>query len=336
MRDDGGGGTPIPEKDQNWTNTYKPVEVDTLDLRKFFTEMKMRLAPQAMTSTSGVLAPMGEMIGGALLGMGGKVDLSAGLFPEAVVVADLMTNTHAKFAAFFKDVGAGIQCIGDAAGVVAEIYHNGDAENSANINDVLFAFNDPLADRPKNLPKDATTDSFAAQQKAAAAASGQNAMALTAPDSAAKIIPLASGVTLYLYPDGSSKQITVNSDSNSWASGKTTTTEYYFNGKQVGSTTESQYNVRGGYQTMTTSTSPTSDPKAVGSSTTEVVTNPDGSQDITTTTIVDAHGNTSTHTVHVAPPPPKDTSGQGPIQTAENQYNSHGDKDYVQKHGAGY
>jgi hypothetical protein len=87
---------------------------------------------------------------------------------------------------------------------------------------------------------------------------------------------------------------------------------------------------------MTSSTSPTGDDKAVGSSTTEVVTNPDGSQDVTTTTIIDANGHTSTHTVHVAPPPPKDTTGQGPIQNAENQYNSHGDKDYVQKHGAGY
>jgi hypothetical protein len=336
MRDDGGGGTPIPEKDQNWTNTYKPVEVETLDLRKFFTEMTMKLGPQAMSSTSGVLAPMGEMIGGALLGMGGKVDLSAGLFPEGIVIADLMTNTHAKFAAFFKDVGAGIQCIGDAAAVVAEIYHNGDAENSANINDVLFAFNDPLANRPKDLPKDATTDSFQQQQAAAVANSGQNAMALTAPDSAAKVIYPVNGVTIYLFPDGSTKQVTTSSDSNSWAAGTTTTTEYYFNGKQVGTTTQSQYTVRGGYQTMTTSTSPTSDPKAVGSSTTEVVTNPDGSQDVTTTTVIDAKGTTSTHTVHVAPPPSKDTGGQGPIQTAENQYNSHGDKDYVQKYGAGY
>ena len=33
------------------------------------------------------------------------------------------------------------------------------------------------------------------------------------------------------------------------------------------------------------------------------------------------------------PPTP---AGQGPIQTAENKYNTSGDKDYVQQHGSGF
>jgi hypothetical protein len=333
MRDDGGGSSTSNEK-PDWTNSYQPLEVHVGSLRDYWGAMT-RLSPQAITATSGVLAPVGQISAGAFLGMSGKVDMTAGVFPEAIVVADLMTNARARFAAFFKDVATGMMCIGDAAGVIAEIYGSGDAENSANINDVMFAFNDPLADRPKDLPAGAKTDSFAAQQAAAAAASGQNAMALTAPESQAKRIPLANGVTEYLYPDGSSKTVTTSSDSNSWAAGDTTSTTYNFNGKQVGTSSQSQYTVRGGYTYMTTSTSPTGDPQAPGSSTTEVVTNPDGSQDITTKMVV-GQNNVKTTTSHVDPPAPVDTTGQGPIQTAEGKYHTSGDKDYVQKHGSGF
>src|SRR5437899_973947 len=129
MRDDGGGGGTTSNQPADWTNSYMPLKVDVSDLRDFWREMMTDVLPHAMTSTSTVLAPMGEMIGSGLLGMGGKLDPKAGVFPEAVLVADLMTNAQARFRAFFHDVANGIQCIADAAGVISEIYGNSDAAN---------------------------------------------------------------------------------------------------------------------------------------------------------------------------------------------------------------
>lgn len=337
MRIDGGGSS-TSNQPQDWTNSYTPMKVDVSDLRDYWMKMTTDLYAQAMSATTSVLAPMPQMVGAGLLGLGGKTDPEAGIFPEGVVLAQIITDTHAKFGDFFKDVSSGILCIGDAAGVVSEIYGNSDAENSASLNDVLFAFNDPTATRPADLPKDATTVSYADAQAQAANSSGQYAMALSAPDDQAiQVITPFEGLTIYLFPDGSSKQISTKSDSNSWAAGTTTTTTYYYHGQQVGTTTESQYAVRGGYSYTTTSTSPTGDQNAPGSSTTQVVTNPDGSQTITTTTIGADGKPTTSNPITVQPPPSNDSgTDSGPVQQAEQQYQTSGSNDYVQQHGSSY
>ena len=341
-RDDGGGSSTSNEP-QDWTNSYTPLHVDISDLRDYWRKTSIDLYSQTMTATSGALAPIPEMIGAGLLGMGGGVDPTAGVFPEAVVLARILTDNHSKFAAFFKDVGNGIQCIGDAAGVIAEIYRSGDAENSANLNDVLFAFNDPDGKRPDRLPHHVKTDSFAEQQAAAAAKSGQYAIALTASDDqATSIINPASGVTIYLFSDGSSKTVTTTqtsaSDTGGWAAGTTTTTTYTYNGAQVGRTTQSEYTERGGYKEMVTQTSPGTDPNAPGSAKTDAVTNPDGSQTVTSTTVgADGKAHTSNPvTVPASSSSGTPTNDPGPVQQAEQKYQTSGDKDYVQQHGAGY
>ena len=339
MRDDGGGGSSSTNQKPDWTNSYTPLQVDVSSLRDYWRTMTVDLFARSMTSTSGVLAPMPEMINSGLAGMGGSIDPQSGVFPEGIVVAEIMNDAHSKFAAFFKDVSNGIMCIGDAAGVIAEMYSSGDAANKASLNDVLFAFNDPTANRPGNLPAGATTQSFADQQAQAAAAGGQYAMALTASnDQATSVIYPANGVTIYFFADGSSKTVTSSNESSSWAAGTTTTTSYYYNGKQVGSTTQANFTARGGYSYTTTTTSPTDDPNAPGSASTEVVTNPDGSQDITTTTVGSDGKPQVTSTVHVPKTDTTDKGGldQGPVQQAEQQYQTQGGKDYVQQHGSGY
>jgi hypothetical protein len=100
-------------------------------------------------------------------------------------------------------------------------------------------------------------------------------------------------VSSYEFPDGSSKTVMTRTDANTWASGTITITVFYFDGRQLGSLMQSLYSVRGGYSILTTATSPTDDPNAPGTSTTVVVTNPDGSRTITTT-IRDKVGTTST------------------------------------------
>jgi hypothetical protein len=122
----------------------------------------------------------------------------------------------------------------------------------------------------------------------AACSPGQSA---AKPTSTNSISPTLD-VTSFVFPDGSSKTVTTRTEANSWASGTTTNTEFYFNGRQLGSVMQSLYSVRGGYSILTTSTSPTDDPNAPGASATTIVTNPDGSQTATTTTR-DKSGTTS-------------------------------------------
>lgn len=325
-------GSSTSNEPQDWTNSYTPVQVDVKDLADYYSKMAMQLAPKSIAVTSEVLSQMGPMITMGLVNRGAS---QGQVFGEGVVVAQLMMDNQAKFAAFFKDVSAGISCIGNAAGVIAEVYNNSDNANSANLNDVMFAFDDPNATRPDGLPKGAPTKSYVDMQMEAAANAPQQPMAMTGADPV-QTIYLPMGDVEYIYADGSMKTVTTRGDSSSWSAGTTTTTTYMSGGKVVGQTTQAEYSVRGGYKYQTTTQSPNDDPNAAGSSSTQVVSNPDGSQTITTTT-VGADGKPVTgDPTHVAAPSSGNANDQGPIQAAEQQYHTMGDKDYVQQHGSGY
>jgi hypothetical protein len=329
---------PIPEKDRDWTNTYKPLAVDAGNLFEFYKAMTLTIAPEAATSTMETLTPMSQFIGAGLLGFDRGVDQSAGIFPEGIAVAQHMTDTMEKFRAFFRDVNMGIACIGGAAGVIAETYGNRDAMNKAAVDDVAFAFADPDAKRPSHLPKSAKTPTFAQQAAENAANSGQYAMALTAPDSQATVTYLPMGDICYEYPDHSTKVVSTRSSGNSWVATTTKTTTVTYQGKVVSTTTQESSTYRGGYSTTTTTQSPGADPKGPGSSSTTVDTDPQGTQTVTTTTH-DAQGNAKTTTpvtVHPTPPGSSSAASSGPIQQWETQYKNAGDKDYVDEHGSSY
>jgi hypothetical protein len=326
------GGSSTSNEPQDWTNSYTPVHVDVKDLGDYYFKMTTELAPRSIADTSGVLSQMGPMID---MGLVNRAASQGEVFGEGVVVAQLMMDNQAKFGAFFKDVSAGIACIGNAAGVIAEAYNDSDNFNSASLSDVAFAFNDPGATRPKDLPKGAPTKSYLDVQEEAAANAPQQPMAMSGADPV-QVIYLPMGDVTYIYADHSMKTVSTRSDSNSWSSGSTTTTTYVSGGKVVGQTTQGEYTLRGGYKTQTTTQSPNDNPNAVGSSSTQVLTNPDGSMTVTTTT-VGADGKPVTgDPTHVAAPSSGNTADQGPIQAAEQQYHTMGDKDYVQQHGSGY
>jgi hypothetical protein len=333
-----GDNSPASTEPQDWTNSYQPVQVDVDGLLGYYETMMMKVLPAVAGPTATVLAPMGQFISEGLMGQGGSSDATAGTFPEGIVVAQLMTDYQTKFTDFFKDVQTGISCIGGAAGVIAEMYRNGDGENAANINDVMFAFADPGANTPKEFPKGAKTKTFAEQAADNANSGGQYAMAATQDQSQATSVSYpANGVAIYFFADGSSKEVVTSGTSNSYTSGTTTTSTIFYQGNVVGSTSQEKYSTIGGYSYTTTSQSPNSEPTGKGSASTMVVRNPDGSQTITTTTVDSTGKSTTTAPLTVQPDTHADTgTADGPIQQVETQYQTSGDDGYVQDHGNSY
>ena len=326
------GGSSTSNEPTDWTNSYKPLHVDIKGLADYYLNMTTDLGPRSIADTSGVLSQMGPMIS---MGLVNRAASQGQVFGEGVVVAQLMMDNQAKFSAFFKDVSAGIACIGNAAGVIAEAYNNSDNFNSASLSDVAFAFNDPGATRPDGLPKGAPTKGYVETQMEAAANAPQQPMAMTGADPV-QVIYLPMGDVTYIYADHSMKTVTTRSDSNSWAANTTTTTTYVSGGKVVGQTTQVESTMRGGYKSQTTTQSPSDKPNAVGSSSTQVLTNPDGSMTVTTTTVGSDGKPVTGDPTHIAAPSSGNTADQGPIQAAEQQYHTMGDTDYVQQHGSGY
>jgi hypothetical protein len=338
MSHDPDGGVPQGKPEaQDWTNSYQPLEVNVDSLTDYYRSMLMELMPQVGAMTATTLAPMPQFVDQGLLGLGGSLDPQAGVFPEGVAVAGLMLDNEAAFKAFLHDVSQGINCIANAAGVIAEIYRNGDAENSSKLGDVAFAFGDPDATTPKGLPKGASTMTLSEKAAQANPGGGYSMAATLSPDQASNVIHPANGVTIYLFDDGSSQTVTRSSDSNSWAITNTTTTTIYADGKVVGTTTKNEITARGGYRATTTSQTPGKDPHAPGAVSTVVTTNPDQSQTITTTTYGPDGKPTTSNPITVQPQSPSSQANDdGPIQQAENQYKTQGGKDYVDDHGAGY
>ncbi len=335
MRDPDGGSSGPPLK-----SDYKPVRVEVDGLVSYYRTMTMGVNAAVQTSTLTTLSPIGQLAQAGLLGFGDKdLDPSVGTFAEGLVVAKLMLDNAAKFRAFFHDLGNGVQCIGDAAGVIAETYRHGDAENSATLGDVAFAFADPNASQPKGFPKGAPTKTHSEQAAERANSTGQYAMALTmSTDSyGVRMTSLASGVILYDFPDGSSKMVVTVPTSADGRTGSTETTTVSYQGKVVSTTVESTMTA-GGKTTTTTTQAPGSNVKAPGAVTTQVETNSAGGQTITTKTY-DAEGNEKVLGTVTTEPPSKTSSNDsqdGPIEQWEQQYDTRGTMDYVEKHGAGY
>src|SRR5690348_9623065 len=96
-------GSSTSNEPQDWTNSYTPVQVDVKDLADYYSKMAMQLAPKSIAVTSEVLSQMGPMITMGLVNRGAS---QGQVFGEGVVVAQLMMDNQAKFAAFFKDVSA--------------------------------------------------------------------------------------------------------------------------------------------------------------------------------------------------------------------------------------
>jgi hypothetical protein len=326
--DDDGGA---PAGPQDWTNSVKPVQVDVNSLESYYWAM-IDVAGQAAGPVGSTLAPMSEMVRSGLLS---STDPQVGTFQEGKIVADIMYQNISDFTAFLRDAIKGVNCIGSAAAVISEMYRNADGTNSAQLGDVAFAFADSGAAKPDNFPAGANTQTYS--QEAAAQGGVQFAMASVADDSqASQVIYPASGVTILLFPDGSSKQITSQSGYGYEGTGSKTTTQIWYQGKQVGTQVNESYSIPNGYSYSVRTQSPTGDPTGAGATSTTTRTNPDGSTTIYTTTY-DGHGGSKTsNPITVQPDTHATSDDAGPVQQAEQQYGSSGSRSYTQSYGNSY
>lgn len=124
------------------------------------------------------------------------------VFPEGALWASIMLERQHQFASFLADVSTGILSIASASAVIAEMYGDGDFHSSVDINDVAFAFGDRGATPPDGFREFQTWSEYRAEQRG-----NGYPMALMGDRSSARHEHLASGVDLYLFPDGSSIQV---------------------------------------------------------------------------------------------------------------------------------
>ncbi|MBO4206432.1 hypothetical protein [Micromonospora echinofusca] len=324
-----GGGSPSDYK----SFAGPDVNVDITDLGSYYLEM-LDVQADATGPAAMEVSAMTQLIQEGLARPAG----AAGVFPEGAAAARLLSHRQSDFQYFLRDVLDGIRNIGSAALVVAEMYEGTDRESAAGLDDVSFAFSDPGAKPP---PGFRPVESWSEYETRMAQQSGQTAMALSGNDDLARVIYPANGVTIYLYPDGSSKQVTTTQSSGSYEVGTTTTTTFYGPGSVVlQTTTEQDSRVYGGYQVQSTTTTRGDG----GSSRTSTVTDPDGTMTVTNETTVTTTGadgkpkeqTTTSDPVVIEPGQHRTEPDMGPVQQAEQQLDTAGEDWFVKEFGRGY
>jgi len=330
--DGGGGGRPSVEYE---SFNGPDVTVNITGLVSFFGAM-MDLITDAQTPVMNALMPMGEKIRNGL-----EQPTDAGVFPEGVYAARLLRWRQSDFQHFLTDVLNGIRNIGSAAAVIAEIYQNTDAESAADINDVAFAFADPRAKPPAGF-REVTSFAEAARESGANSMLPMSAMG---DDSNARMHYLANGVTLYVYPDGSTKLVTTTTRPGvaGYQSdvAVTTTTIYAPGGAVISTTNEEKYRAYGGAEVRRTTTTQGDEHNGT-TATTSTVTDASGRVTVTseTTTRVDGKETTTKSDPVTVNPGEHRSTGQRPedgtVEDAQRRLDTHGEDWFVAEVGRGY
>jgi hypothetical protein len=331
--DEGDGGSQSTYESFNGTD----VKVDINDLTSYYMEMN-DVQMDAADPVRSAFMPMSDMIRQGLLT---PPDDGINTFPEATYAARHLSSVQSDFGHFMEDVLSGIRNIGAAAVVVAEIYENGDSENAAGIDDIAFAFSEPGATGPSWFRE---VESYSELEQRMAEQSGANTMAAMGDDSlASQVINPSMGVTVYLFPDGSSKTIrttqTISQSQYQSGSTITETTVMGPGGVLISSTKEESYTSYGGYKTTNVTTTSGDDQNGT-TSTSRTTEDPNGSIEVVneTTTRTDGESRTTTSDpVTIDPGDHRDDGGeQGPVEQAENTVDSSGRDHFVSDFGRGY
>jgi hypothetical protein len=339
VADPGGPGDSTSDGSQPYQSFNDPkVNVDVTDLLSYFKKMT-EIQGIAMGKANEELSQIAPRVQSALTT---PKDGRASILPEGYYLANTIMQRVSDFQNFFSDVSRGLQSIGAAATVVAEIYQNADNDNGANLDAVDFAFADPGATRPAGFRGTAdlkTLSDIAMEQQQA---SGQGCMA--AMDNQYGIIDVeaAGDALLVMYSDGSMRVVTYTSGVDPRTGAPTqiaTTTINGTDGKRISSTSTETYTAGGSqYQRQTvingddqnnsTSVSTTQtdkDGKITVDNTTQATVNGKAGQPQNSPTVVVNPGD------HNAAP-----NDAGPVQQAETQYNSVGGDQYRKDHGGSY
>ncbi|SDT65103.1 hypothetical protein [Actinoplanes derwentensis] len=136
-----------PYADQTARNTGAPwlgggpaVDVDLDGLRDYATVMTNQ--QQDIASRTAYLLPLGQMPGEAFDGE---------VLGEADAVRARLVANAGELTVYLQKLAESVGNIGNAARVVANSYGTGDALSAASLNDVLFAYGDKTAPRPRGL-----------------------------------------------------------------------------------------------------------------------------------------------------------------------------------------
>ncbi|HEY7225960.1 MAG TPA: hypothetical protein VH561_20465 [Micromonosporaceae bacterium] len=255
------------------------------------------------------------------------------VFPEGAEVARRMYERHSDFNHFFADVVLGLQSIGSAAGVVAEMYGHADFDNNMDISKISFAFADPNTNPPPGFRDYQTLYETRDQDQGGNA----YAMALNESGYTQSIYP-ARGVSVFLYPDGSTRQVV----SQQYSDGHTVTeTTVYANGTLVQKTTVTTNTDKYGNQVQVTETTDGDTQNGRTVTSTQETDPLNGKLKITYQTTVVVDGKTlppdpatsveigpDDHTGHQDPDP------AGPIENAQLTLHTQGSDYEIQEGGA--
>jgi hypothetical protein len=283
------------------------VHVDPDALRNYGLELATKGQMQTLKVTEHLsnLAPLIQSL---------TTPTDAGTFAEGAVIAGIMMQAATDFSSFTKDLTGGMHYIGSAAAVIATAYRNGDVESAQDLGVIDFVFGDPNAHKPEGLKGHDQTYSEKAMEDAAKGP--QMSMASLGMDAFVTQTINLGYTTIYIYQDGSERTSTYGMPSEiTGVNGTTSTTSYTDdNGKVVRRSSTTTGTNANGLKT-------------------EVNVENEGGQTVTTTTTHNADGSVTVDTTRPGPNGKPETSqvtthphsgasaDQGPVQSAENQYN---------------
>jgi len=263
-----------------WLAETTPVDVDLDGLAEYAKHMAD--ANKDLSAKQGHLLHLTEMPFHAWTG------LSLG---EAEFVKSQMLANASEFSSYVRVLGQTLMNIGSAAQTVADIYNSADGLSAASLNDVLFAFGDPDATRPKGLPKQIgqTYDQAVAE---AAAKNG------TPADSPLWQTPTERTISQYqkeavsIGPNGERRVVTTTTPPGGGTI--VSTVVYGADGKVLSSSsTRTYYSYDYGSRTGTQTVESYSGDKLTGTSVTRTTTDAHGNLTNQTTTSTDGKGNTT-------------------------------------------
>jgi hypothetical protein len=335
----------IPDDGPTYTNPLldgqKPVEVGVKNLTEYAGKI-FDIYTNSLGPSAKAFAHIPTLLSKGLTMPNDGVEPLA----EGNMAMQMMKQRIADFQAFLGDMNNGIMALAYASQVVAYCYDDADGENSARIGDIAFAFADNGAQKPDGFDNRLLVDggkTMEQQQEEAAAKAGGNLGAneglygSTAGAEQTYSTPYGSSWT---WPDGSrmtsatSVQTERGSDGNRVTVYVTTYTIYDKDGNakgtrvvrtstdsSTGSTTEST-KISSGGNSQEDSVTTYSDGH-IATTSTQTTTDQNGQQQTTSTTQVttpEDHGGDS-------------TDQDGPVETAENTYDTHGSQRGQQQYG---
>jgi hypothetical protein len=333
----------IPDDGPTYTNPLRDldaeakVEVGVSNLTDYAGHI-YRISQNSMTSSARAFAHIPTLLSkGLTMPNDGVAPLAEGKMAQ-----QMMAQRIADFQAFLSDMNNGIMAVANAAQVVAYCFDDTDGENGATIGQVAFAFADDGSHKPDGFDDRRLTEggkTMEQLQEEAAARSGANlesynALYAGSTDGATPLYTTPYGSS-WKWPDGSRTTSSYTTETTTGQGGSTiityvtTYTAYDKDGKVIGSrVVRSSTNDFDGSRTESTEIS--SGGTTQSNSTT---THADGS---VTATSVGADG--QPNTVEIGPAGGSDSGNEdmGPVEGAQERYDTDGTSQGQQQYGMAY